>query len=52
MDEVKVVNNEKVDENIDLDYLDESTFYDDKYYDIYDNEEENITEDSIFLGEH
>ena len=48
MDGGKGVNNEKVGENVDLDELDESTCYDDKYYDIYDNEEENITEDSIF----
>ena len=33
----KGVNNEKVGENVDLD----------EFYDIYDDEEENITEDSI-----
>ena len=37
MDGGKGVNNEKVGENVDLDELDESTCYDDKYYDIYDN---------------
>ena len=37
----KEVNNEKVGEDVDLDEL-----YD-KYYDIYDNEEGNITENSI-----
>ena len=47
MDGGKGVNNEEVGENVDLDEFDESICYDDKYYDIYDNEEENITEDSI-----
>ena len=49
MDEGKGVNNEKVGENVDLDELDESTCYDDKYYDIYDNEEENIQK-ILFFG--
>ena len=48
MDGGKGVNNEKVGEDVDLDELDESTCYDEKYYDIYDNKEENITEDSMF----
>ena len=37
MDGGKGVNNEKDDENLDLN----------EFYDIYDNEDENITEDSI-----
>ena len=47
MDEGKGVNNKKVGKDFDLDELDESTCYDDKYYDIFDNEDEIITEDSI-----
>ena len=47
MDGGKGVNNGKVGEDVDLDELYESTCYDDKYYDIYDNEDKNITEDSI-----
>ena len=37
MDEGKGVNNEEVGENVDLD----------EFYDIYDNEDKNITEDFI-----
>ena len=44
MDEGKGVNNEKGGKDVDLD---KSTCSGDKYYDIYDNEEEIITEDSI-----
>ena len=47
MDEGKGVNNEKFGKDVDLYELDESTCYDDKYYKIYDNEEENITRDYI-----
>ena len=47
MDEGKGVNNEKGGKDVDLDELDESTCSDDTYYDMYDNEEEIITEDSI-----
>ena len=39
MDEGKGVSNEKVGKDVDLDELDDSTCYDDKYYYIYDNEE-------------
>ena len=45
MDEGKGVNNEKGGKDVDLNELDESTCSDDTYYDIYDNEEEIITED-------
>ena len=47
MDERKGVNNEKGDKDVDLDEIDESTCSGDTYYDIYDNEEGIITEDSI-----
>ena len=47
MDEGKEANNEKGGKDIDLDEFDASTCSDDTYYDIYDNEEELITEDSI-----
>ena len=48
IDAGKGVNNEKSGKGVDLYELDESTCSDDTYYDIYDNQEEIITEDSIF----
>ena len=48
MDEGKGVNNEKGVKDVDLDEFDESTCSGDTYYDIFDNEEEIITENSIF----
>ena len=47
MDEGKGVINEKGGKDVDLDEFDESTFSGDTYYDIFDKEEEIITEDSI-----
>ena len=48
MDEGRGVINEKVGNYVDLDEFNESTCSVDKYYDIFDNKEEIITEDSIF----
>ena len=42
MDEGKGTKNEKGYEDVDLDELYESTYYDDKDHDIFDNQEENI----------